>query len=106
MQKAGVSAPLAPMLALLQAQPLSGWQHQIRRHFLQLAHPLIGEANHGKWPLNRAIAEHIGLAWPWLHARQLTMPHPAGGLPITQRAEPGPEWRRWLPPGGAGAIDP
>ena len=88
-------------LALVNVQPLSGRRHQIRRHFKQLAHPLIGDATHGKGPLNRAVAAHIGLARLWLHALQLTVPHPADGRTITLRAEPGPEWGRWLPASAA-----
>lgn len=82
-------------LALVQVQPLSGRRHQIRRHFKHLAHPLIGDATHGKGPLNRAIAAHIGHTRLWLHALQLRLPHPADGRMVTLRAEPGPEWQRW-----------
>ena len=81
---------------------LSGRRHQVRRHFKPLADPLIGDATHGKGPLNRAIAGPLGLARLWLHALLLTLPHPADGRPITLRAEPGPEGGRWLPPGSAG----
>jgi len=87
-------------LALLTVQPLSGRRHQIRRHFKALAHPLIGDATHGKGPLNRAIAAHLGHTRLWLHALQLTVPHPATGAPLVLRAEPGPEWAWALPPGG------
>ena len=65
----------------------------------------FGNAIHGKGPPNRALAEPIGLAWLWPHALPLTLAHPVDGRPITPRAEPGPEWRRWLPPGGAGRRD-
>ena len=82
-------------LALLDVQPLSGRRHQIRRHFKQLAHPLIGDATHGKGLLNRALATHLGLGRLWLHALTLTLPHPADGRPLTLRAPPGPEWARW-----------
>ena len=82
-------------VALLEVQPLSGRRHQIRRHFKAMAHPLIGDATHGKGPLNRAIAAHLGVARLWLHALALTVPHPAGGPQLVLRAEPGPEWARW-----------
>ena len=73
-------------------------------HVKHLAHPLIGDATPGKGPLNRALAGHVGLTRLCLHALQLTLPHPADGRPITLRAEPGPEWDRWLPPGGTGPV--
>ena len=82
-------------LALLEVQPLTGRRHQIRRHLKALAHPLIGDATHGKGPLNRAIAAHVGHARLWLHALALTVPHPATGLALALRADPGPEWA-WL----------
>ena len=90
-------------VALVEVQPLTGRRQQIRRHFKALAHPLVGDATHGKGPLNRALAAHLGIARLWLHARALTLPHPDDGRPLTLQAPPGPEWQRWLdaPAGGA-----
>ena len=79
-------------LALLQVQPQSGRRHQIRRHFKALAHPLVGDATHGKGPLNRAVAAHLGTSRLWLHALALHLLHPATGTPLRLHAEPGPEW--------------
>jgi tRNA pseudouridine65 synthase len=53
---------------------------------------LIGDATHGKGPLNRAVAAHLGVQRLWLHAIDLTVPHPATGAQLILRAEPGPEW--------------
>ena len=82
-------------LALVQVHPRTGRRHQIRRHFKALAHPLIGDATHGKGPLNRAIAAHCGHTRLWLHALALTVPHPVTGQALSLRAEPGPEWSAW-----------
>lgn len=73
--------------ALLELTPLQGRRHQLRRHCKHIAHPLLGDATHGKGPLNRAFAEHIGLQRLWLHAWKL-------GLPDGRafEAPPGPEW--------------
>jgi len=79
-------------LALVAVQPLSGRQHQIRRHFKTLAHPLIGDASHGKGPLNRALAELFGRQRLWLHAERLSLPHPATSQTLVLHAPPGPEW--------------
>ncbi len=79
-------------LALVAVQPLTGRRHQIRRHFKALAHPLIGDATHGKGPMNRAIAGHLGAARLWLHAEDLQLSHPVTGDPLHLRAEPGAEW--------------
>lgn len=65
------------------AQPTTGRRHQIRRHLKHLAHPIIGDATHGKGPLNRWWAERLGLQRLWLHAWRLQLPHPAHGRLIT-----------------------
>lgn len=83
-------------LALLACEPVQGRRHQIRRHLKHLAHPIIGDANYGKGPLNRALAAHLGVQRLWLHAQRLELPHPVGGQPLCLEAAPGPEWARWL----------
>lgn len=80
-------------LALVDVQPLSGRRHQIRRHFKALGHPLVGDATHGKGPLNRAVAAHLGVARLWLHAQALTIPHPATSALLRLQAAPGPQWQ-------------
>lgn len=82
-------------LALVEVQPLTGRRQQIRRHFKALAHPLIGDATHGKGPLNRALAAHVGHTRLWLHALQLSLPHPVTGVPLLLRAEPAAAWAAW-----------
>jgi len=83
--------------ALLEASPQSGRRHQIRRHFKHIAHPIIGDATHGKGPLNRAVAAHLGLQRLWLHALTLELPHPMTGRPLRIEAPLGPEWGRLQP---------
>lgn len=84
--------------ALVAVWPMSGRRHQIRRHFKQLAHPLIGDATHGKGPLNRALAAYLGHQRLWLHAQSLTLTHHSHGGPLTIEACPGPEWAPLLQP--------
>lgn len=76
--------------ALLLLSPRQGRRHQIRRHAKQIGHPLIGDATHGKGPLNRSLAAHFGLQRLWLHAWQLQLPD---GRWLS--AEPGLEWSAW-----------
>lgn len=89
--------------ALVEARPLSGRRHQIRRHLKQLAHPIVGDATHGKGPHNRAVAAWLGISRLWLHAAGLELPHPADGRPMRFEAPPGPDWDTlrsrgpWLP---------
>ena len=61
-----------------------------------MAHPILGDATHGKGPLNRAVAAHLGLQRLWLHAHQLSLVHPHTGAPLQLVAAPGPEWARVL----------
>jgi tRNA pseudouridine65 synthase len=65
--------------SLVEAIPTTGRRHQIRRHLKHLAHPIIGDATHGKGPLNRWWAQRLGQQRLWLHAWQLTVPHPDTG---------------------------
>lgn len=81
--------------ALVELQPLTGRRHQLRRHMKHIAHPLIGDATHGKGPLNRAVAGVLGLQRLWLHAAQLVLRHPVQGGALCIDAAPGPEWVLW-----------
>lgn len=70
-----IDAPLAgwPTVraALVEARPLTGRRHQIRRHLKHASHPVIGDATHGKGQHNRWWAQHLGIGRLWLHARSL-----------------------------------
>lgn len=79
--------------ALLECRPESGRRHQIRRHLKHIAHPIIGDATHGKGPLNRAMAGLLGLQRLWLHGLELALTHPVSGEPLVLQAPPGPEWQ-------------
>ena len=76
--------------ARLALQPLTGRRHQLRRHLKHIAHPILGDATHGKGPLNRALAAHLGLQRLWLHAWQLEVPHPETGAAL--RIDSGLRW--------------
>lgn len=72
--------------ALVEAEPLQGRRHQIRRHLKHIAHPILGDATHGKGPLNRAVATYLGQQRLWLHARRLAFVHPLTGAPLQVEA--------------------
>jgi tRNA pseudouridine65 synthase len=57
--------------ALVAVEPTTGRRHQIRRHFKQIAHPLVGDTTHGKGAHNRAVAAWLGVQRLWLHAQRL-----------------------------------
>ena len=54
------------------------------------AEAIIGDATHGKGPLNRWWAQRLGLQRLWLHAWQLEVPHPETGAPL--RIDSGLRW--------------
>ena len=84
--------------ALVEAFPLTGRRHQIRRHFKHIAHPLIGDTTHGKGAHNRAVASWLGVQRLWLHALSVRLP---GGLRI--EAPCGEEWSALRCPLSTGA---
>jgi 23S rRNA pseudouridine1911/1915/1917 synthase len=45
-----------------------------------LRHPCVGDLAYGADPV---LAAKLGLARQWLHAAQLSFPHPADGRPAT-----------------------
>lgn len=64
------------------AQPHTGRRHQIRRHLKHESHPILGDATHGKGPLNRWWAQRLGGQRLWLHAHALQCIHPRTGEPL------------------------
>ena len=83
--------------ALVELMPLTGRRHQLRRHLKHISHPILGDATHGKGPLNRAVAGLLGLQRLWLHAKRLELEHPATGQRLRIEAAPGDEWDLWRP---------
>jgi tRNA pseudouridine65 synthase len=81
--------------ALVELQPLTGRRHQLRRHMKHISHPIIGDSTHGKGPLNRAVAEWLGVQRMWLHAVRLEWTHPVTGLALSVEAPPGEGWAAW-----------
>ncbi len=87
---------LTTRCALVELQPLSGRRHQLRRHLKHIAHPIIGDATHGKGPLNRALAALLGVQRLWLHALRLELAqHPLHGTALPIEAPLGPDWALW-----------
>jgi 23S rRNA pseudouridine1911/1915/1917 synthase len=64
-------------LALLECHLHTGRTHQIRVHLTSIGHPLVGDATYGdRRPM-------LGLTRPFLHAKDLTIAHPATGEKMT-----------------------
>ncbi|MCS6898313.1 MAG: pseudouridine synthase [Myxococcales bacterium] len=72
--------------SLILAEPETGRFHQVRRHLSHIAHPLIGDSNHGRPEHNRLLRARVGLSRLALHARELLLRHPLTGAPVRIRA--------------------
>jgi tRNA pseudouridine65 synthase len=79
--------------SLVEARPLTGRMHQIRKHFAHLCHYVIGDKRHGDWRHNQMFAEKLACPHLLLHARRLAFPHPFTGE-FTSVSAPLPEY--WL----------
>lgn len=88
----------ATRFSLVELQPLTGRRHQLRRHLKHINHPIIGDTTHGKGPLNRALAEWLGVQRMWLHARSLGLTHPNTGAAMHIEAPTDGAWARWPSP--------
>lgn len=68
--------------SLVEIRLFSGRRHQARRHLKHISHPVIGDATHGKGPINRAYRATYGLARLALHARRLALTLPESGARV------------------------
>jgi len=65
--------------ALVEARPLTGRKHQIRRHLKHLSHPIIGDTSYGKSVHNRLFQRLYGSQRLLLAALSLRFRHPNDG---------------------------
>ncbi len=82
--------------ALLELEPLSGRWHQLRRHLKHIAHPIIGDATHGKGRHNRLFQELFGSRRLLLAATELRLTHPLSAQLMRLRAEPADDFANLL----------
>ena len=62
--------------SLIEANPLTGRQHQIRRHLKHISHPIIGDINYGSGEHNRFFENHLGVRRLFLACTQIAFTHP------------------------------
>jgi len=72
--------------ALLELDPKTGRKHQLRRHLKHIAHPIIGDATHGKGIHNRFFAEQFSCQRMLLACTALAFDHPADARRIQIKA--------------------
>jgi tRNA pseudouridine65 synthase len=78
--------------ALVELTPHSGRRHQLRRHMKHIAHPIIGDATHGKGRHNRLFQELFGCHRLLLACTRLQLVHPITGVEISISASIGDQF--------------
>jgi len=81
---------------LLELEPLTGRQHQLRRHLKHVSHPVVGDTTYGRGEHNRLFRELTGLQRLWLLARAISFPQPRTGQDVTVTAPLDEAWRALL----------
>lgn len=81
--------------SLLEAELKTGRTHQIRVHLAQSGFPIAGDDKYGDFPLNKDISKR-GLKRMFLHAWQLTLPHPLTNEVITINVPLPPELQEFI----------
>ncbi|WP_374032507.1 pseudouridine synthase [Bdellovibrio bacteriovorus] len=90
--------------SLVQAHPVTGRWHQIRRHFDRIAHPLLGDIEHGDSHHNRFFRDTLNIKGLCLKATKIEMDSPWNGKPVVIEAPPCEKWDQihklfsWQPP--------
>lgn len=67
---------LTSRYSLVEAQPETGRQHQLRKHFKHIFHPILGSRPHGCNKQNKLWLDEHQLMGMMLHAHQLEFKHP------------------------------
>jgi tRNA pseudouridine65 synthase len=76
--------------SLVEVSPLTGRYHQIRRHFNQIFHPILGDSTHGDSYHNRFFRQTLGIAGLCLRASSLQFRHPISHEILTLNADKRP----------------
>lgn len=78
--------------ALVALMPRTGRRHQLRRHLKHVAHPIVGDATHGKGRHNRFFQQQFGCGRLLLACVEMRFAHPFTGVVTTIRAPLGDEF--------------
>ena len=70
----------------VEARPVTGRSHQIRRHLRHLRCPLIGDVKYGDGRQNRHFRHEYDFHRLALHAVEITLPHPRSEASLCVRA--------------------
>jgi tRNA pseudouridine65 synthase len=79
--------------SLVKVEPVTGRWHQIRRHFDRIAHPLLGDIEHGDSHHNRFFRDELKIPGLCLRATSLKFTHPWSQSSISIEA---PDDEKWM----------
>jgi tRNA pseudouridine65 synthase len=82
----------AARYALMALHPRTGRRHQLRRHMKHIAHPVIGDATHGKGVHNRFFQRQFSCDRLMLACVAMQFRHPASGTDMCVHAQPGDQF--------------
>jgi tRNA pseudouridine65 synthase len=68
---------------MVELQPDTGRQHQLRRHLKHIAHPIIGDATWGKGIHNRFFQQRFGCHRLLLACTRIELRHPQHGRALS-----------------------
>jgi tRNA pseudouridine65 synthase len=80
--------------SLVEVNPVTGRWHQIRRHFDRIAHPLLGDIEHGDSHHNRFFRDDLKIQGLCLQGSKLEFIHPWSGVEMKIEAEPCEKWNK------------
>jgi tRNA pseudouridine65 synthase len=72
--------------SLVEAKPVTGRKHQIRRHLRHINHPIIGDVNYGSSKHNRFFQSEYKIRKLLLACTEISFIHPKTNLQITVKA--------------------
>lgn len=82
--------------SLIEAKPVTGRMHQLRKHFAHILHPIIGDRPHGCNKQNKLFLEKWQMGTMLLHAKSLQFEHPITNEPLDLKAGLQSEFQRML----------
>lgn len=80
--------------SFVEAFPLTGRMHQIRKHMAHILHPIIGDRPHGCNKQNKIWLERFKMNTMLLHAQKLVFTHPVSHEKVVLTARPQEEFIR------------
>lgn len=80
--------------SLVDVHPVTGRWHQIRRHFDRVAHPLLGDIEHGDSHHNRLFRDTLQIPGLCLRATSIEFVHPWTGEPLKIHAPRDEKWEK------------